>query len=153
VRIIDRMAVLRLTQVIDRSPAEVFDVVSRAGDFATWNPTIRASRQLSPGPIGTGTKVEWDLRGFGKVEQELQEFEPNHRVRIVPHLRQLSGGHRFTLTAVGESTRVDHELEMTPKSLFKLMGPMMTMMGRRNLRATADALKVRAETEIDGGSA
>ena len=53
----------------------------------------------------------------------------------------MTGGHRFLLTAEGARTRVDHELEMTPKGLFKLFAPLMGVMGGRNLRDTADALQ------------
>lgn len=141
------MTVLRRTQVIERSVADVFDVIMRGGDFATWNPTIRASRQVSPGEIGNGTRFEWDLRGFGTVPQELQEFERNRRVRIVLDISKLAGGHRFTLTAVDDTTRVDHELEMRPKGVFVLMSPLMTMMGRRNLRTTAEALQKHLEKQ------
>ena len=97
------MAILRHTQEIERSVEDVFGTVIGGGRFATWNPTISASRQLTPDPIGEGTRVEWKLRGFGNVEQELQEFEPNRRVRIVPH-PSLSGGHRFTPTDLGGRT-------------------------------------------------
>ena len=123
----------------------VFDTMVDAGSFATWNPTIKSSRPISPDGPAEGTQYEWELRGFGKVRQELREFERNVRVRIVPHLRSMSGGHRFTFTPVDEGTRVDHELEMTPKGAFRLIGPMMTMTGRRNLRATAEALKRHLE--------
>jgi len=137
---------LRLTQVIDRPAEDVFAVISDAGNFASWNPTIKSSRQLSEGPPRSGTRVEWVLAGFGKVEQELQEFEANRRVRIVPHMKAMSGGHRFMLTREAASrTRVDHELQMTPRGLFKVMGPMMARTGRRNLQATADALKQHLE--------
>jgi Polyketide cyclase / dehydrase and lipid transport len=95
------MTVLDHTQEIDRPVADVFDVVIHAGDFASWNPTIKSSRQLSPDPIGEGTTVESDLQGFGAVKQELQEFVPNRRVRIVPHHRSLAGGHRFTVKNSG----------------------------------------------------
>ena len=140
------VATLRLTQVIERPAEDVFAVISDAGNFGSWNPTIKSSRQLSEGPPRSGTRVEWVLAGFGKVEQELQEFEPNRRVRIVPHMKAMSGGHRFMLTREATSgTRVDHELEMTPRGLFKLMGPMMARTGRRNLKATADALKRHLE--------
>jgi uncharacterized protein YndB with AHSA1/START domain len=137
------MTVLHHTQEIDRPVADVFDVVIHAGDFASWNPTIKSSRQLSPDPIGEGTTFEWDLRGFGAVRQELREFEPNHRVRIVPHHRSLAGGHRFTFTDLAGRTRVDHELEMIPKGAYRLLAPMMSMVGKRNLRATANALDER----------
>jgi uncharacterized protein YndB with AHSA1/START domain len=140
------VATLRLTQVIERPAEDVFATIVDAGNFASWNPTIESSRQLSEGPPGSGTRVEWVLSGFGKVEQELQEVEPNRRVRIVPQMKAMSGGHRFTLTPESDrGTRVDHELEMTPRGFFKVMGPMMTRTGRRNLTATADALKRHLE--------
>jgi Polyketide cyclase / dehydrase and lipid transport len=140
------VAVLKLTQTIDRPASEVFDVIIHCGDFASWNPTIRASRQLSTSEIGNGSTFEWDLKGFGPVGQELQEFERNKRVRIVPHSRAIAGGHRFLLTDESGRTRVDHELQMIPKGIFKLMSPMMMKTGRKNLSATAEALKERVES-------
>ena len=137
------MAVLTLTQVIPQPVAHVFDTVADGGHFAEWNPTVRSSRQLTDGPIGAGTRFEWDLRGFGRVVQELAEFEQNRRVRIVPHIASLKGGHRFTFTSVPDGTRVDHELEMVTQGAFRLMGPLTSMIGRRNLRATAAALEKR----------
>jgi hypothetical protein len=64
-------------------------------------------------------------------------------VRIVPHHRSLAGGHRFILTDLGGRTRVEHELEMVPKGAYKLLAPMMSIVGKRNLRATAGALDER----------
>lgn len=139
------MAILRLTQVISRPVKDVFDTVIDAGNFASWNPTIKSSRQITPGEIGEGTRFEWELRGFGMVPQELQEFERDRRVRIVPDMKSIAGGHRFTFTDLDGQTRVEHELEMTPKGAFKLMAPMMTFMGRKNLRATAAALQRHLE--------
>ena len=69
------------------------------------------------------------------------------RVRIVPRIKTLEGGHRFHLTAQGDSTRFDHELEMRPQGAFRLFAPMMGMIGRRNLRDTANAVQVHLEKE------
>jgi uncharacterized protein YndB with AHSA1/START domain len=140
------MATLKLTQVIKRPVADVFECVTDAGSFASWNPTIKSSRRLTPGDISEGSQFEWELRGFGKVRQELREFERNRQVRIVPHSKAISGGHRFLLTQLAEGTRVDHELEMTPQGLYKLMAPMMAMAGRKNLAATAEALQRHLES-------
>ncbi len=85
------MTVLTLSQVIPRPVADVFQTVVDGGRFAEWNPTIRSARQLTDGPIGDGTRFEWDLKGFGRVVQELAEFEPNRRVRIVPTSRLSKG--------------------------------------------------------------
>ena len=84
--------ILRLTQVIERPVAEVFSAVVDAGNFAAWNPTITGSRQLTSRGIGEGTRFEWKLRGFGTVRQELQEFERDRRVRIVPESRSTQVG-------------------------------------------------------------
>jgi uncharacterized protein YndB with AHSA1/START domain len=139
------VALITRTQVIKRPVEVVFATVVDGGDFASWNPTVRASRRLDRGEIGQGSRFEWDLRGFGKVVQELEEFEPNKRVRIVPRLKTLEGGHRFLFTPQGGETRIDHELEMTPKGAFRLLAPMMGLVGRKNLRDTADALQAHVE--------
>jgi hypothetical protein len=135
------MPTLTYTQEIDRPVSDVFETVIDAGAFASWNPTIKSSRQITPGEIADGTTFEWDLRGFGTVRQHLDEFERDRRVRIVPEMKSLSGGHRFTFTDLGDRTRVDHELEMTPTGVFRLMTPVIGRTGRKNLRATAEALK------------
>jgi uncharacterized protein YndB with AHSA1/START domain len=136
---------LKRTQVISRPVEEVFATVIDAGNFAAWNPTIKASRKLNEGEDGNGSSFEWQLRGFGKVIQEFQEFKRNERVRIVLQLKSLSGGHRFLFTAEGDDTRIDHELEMVPRGLFRLFGPMVARTGRRNLRDTAAALQAHLE--------
>jgi uncharacterized protein YndB with AHSA1/START domain len=129
------MAILRRTQFI-RAPIErVFGTISSGGSFAEWNPTIRASRRLGDGPVGNGTRFEWELRGFDSPRQ----------VRIVPRMRQLKGGHRFKLTADGGRTRVDHELEMSPTGAFRMFAPMMGIPGRKNLQDTASALQAHLE--------
>ena len=140
------MAIITRSQVIKAPVEEVFETIVDGGNFAAWNPTIRTSRVLDEQPPGNGARFEWELRGFGKVVQELQEFDRPRQVRIVPHIKQIEGGHRFRLTGQGDSTRIDHELEMRPKGAFVLFAPMMGMIGRRNLRDTANALHARFES-------
>jgi uncharacterized protein YndB with AHSA1/START domain len=139
------VAIIKRTQLISAPLVDAFDVITDGESFASWNPTIRASRRLDDGPVGNGTRFEWDLRGFGKVTQELREFDRNRQVRIVPLMRQIEGGHRFRLSEQGEQTRIDHELEMKPKGAFVLFAPMMAMIGRKNLRDTANALHARLD--------
>ena len=135
------MAVVKRTQVINKPVDVVFQTVVDVANFPKWNPTTPSARKLTTGEIGEGTRFELEIRGFGKVQQELREFERNKRVRLVPSMRFLSGGHRFLFTAQGSSTRIDHELEMTPKGFFKIFSPFMGMMGAKNLRDTANALQ------------
>ena len=142
------MAVVTRTQVIHKPVDEVFDVLADLGSWAKWNPTIRSSRWLDDPPHGNGARFEWGLRGLGMVVQELGEFEPHVHLRIVTDLKPVKGGHRMRLTANGVATRIDHELTITPNGIFRLFGPMLVMNGRRNLRATADAIETRLEGAV-----
>lgn len=135
------MATLRLSQVIDRPAADVFLAIIDLESFPRWNPTTKSARKLSPGETGEGSTFELAIRGFGTTIQELRGFERDRRVTLVPHLKALSGGHTFVLTPQGGHTRVDHELEMTPRGALSVLGPIVPFVGRRNLRQTASALK------------
>ena len=69
------MAVIKRIQVIDKPVEQVFETVVNVAHFPKWNPTTPSARKLSPGEIGEGTRFELEIRGFGKVPQELREFE------------------------------------------------------------------------------
>jgi len=139
------MPIIKLSQVIDRPAHEVFRVIADVAKLAEWNPTIKSARKLSDGPVGEGTRFEMVLAGLGAVPHTLEEFRVNVQARYVPHWKVNSGGHRFVLTAQGEKTKVEHELEMNPKGFYVLMSPFMGMMGRKNIKLTADALKKYVE--------
>jgi uncharacterized protein YndB with AHSA1/START domain len=135
------MATLRLSQVIDRPAADVFLAIIDLESFPRWNPTTKSAKKLSTGETGEGTTFELAIHGFGTTIQELRGFERDRRVTLVPHIKALSGGHTFVLTPQGGRTRLDHELEMTPRGALKVFGPIVRFVGRRNLRQTASALK------------
>jgi len=135
------VAVRKLTQVIRKPVEEVFGTVIDVANFPNWNPSTPSARKLSNGEIGNGTRFELQIRGLGKVPHELREFERNKRVRLVPSMKFMSGGHRFVFTAQGATTRIDHELEMTPKGIFKIFTPLMSMMGKKDLRDLANSLQ------------
>jgi hypothetical protein len=145
------MALITRTQIIERPIDEVFATVIDAGNYAAWNPTIKASRRLDQGELGAGSRFEWKLQGFGTVTQELRDFRRNEQVRLVPLDAPIAGGHRFLLSAQGESTRVDHELEMVSRGIFRLFAPLLALIGCRNLRATAAALQLHLETASSEG--
>lgn len=140
------MPVFKLTQVIDRPVDEVFNTVIHLEDFPRWSPQNPSARRISQGEIAEGSRFEMEIKGFGLVPQTLEEFDRNRRVRVVPHIKQIAGGHRFIFTDLGGKTRIDHELEMTPKGIYTLMLPMMYLIGKRNLKLTIQALKEHLET-------
>src|SRR5215467_2587101 len=142
------MPVIKRSQVINRPVATVFDTVIHVERFPSWNAARNPSaRRLSEGEIRNGSTFELEIKGFGKVRQEWQNFQTNQRVTLVPDTKQVRGGHTFIFTDLGAGkTRVDHELEMTPKGAFWLMLPMLLMVGRKNLAGTMAALQQHLES-------
>jgi len=139
------MALITQTQVIDAPIDRVFDTVIDVGNYAAWNPTITAARRLDEGELHDGSRFEWQLKGFGVAIQEFQEFERNARVRFVLQTRRYFGAHRFRFSEQGRGTRIDHELEMVPRGILRLLWPMIARNGRRNLRQTVEALQTYIE--------
>lgn len=140
------MPVFKLTQTIRRPVDEVFNTVIHLEEFPKWSPQNPSARRLDSGEIRNGSRFEMEIKGFGLVPQELQEFQRNRQVRVVPNIKQLTGGHRFIFSGENGSTRIDHELEMTPKGVYLLMLPLMWITGKRTVRITAEALKSYLET-------
>jgi hypothetical protein len=139
------MALITHTQVINAPIDRAFATVIDVGNYAAWNPTIAASRRLDEGEPHDGSRFEWQLKGFGTAILEVQEFERNACVRFVLQTKSYFGAHRFRFSAQSHGTRIDHELEMMPRGLLRLLGPMITRNGRKNLRKTAEALQTYIE--------
>jgi hypothetical protein len=133
--------VRKLTQVIRKPVEEVFGTVIDVANFPSWNPTTPSARKLAAGETGEGTQFELEIKGIGKVLHELEEFRLNKQVRLVPHMKMQTGGHRFVFTSEGNRTRIDHELEIRPKGIFVIFAPLMGVIGGKNLRDTANALQ------------
>jgi hypothetical protein len=136
-----------MSQTISRPVDEVFATVVRLDEFPRWSPRNPSGKKLTPGAIGEGTRFQLGIKGFGTVTNELREFEPNKRVMVTPLSSMLEGGHRWIFSDLGNgTTRIDHELEMRPKGIFKLMGPMLRSTGAKNVKETAAALQRHLET-------
>ena len=136
-----------MKQTISRPLDEVFATATRLHEFPRWSPRNPTGKQLTPGAIHEGTRFELGIKGFGKVTMELREFEPNRRVMVTPLSNMFEGGHRWIFTDLGNgTTRIDHELEMRPKGLFKLIGPMLRSNGVANLKETVAAMKEYLES-------
>jgi hypothetical protein len=56
------VATLTLSQEIHRPVADVFATVADIGTFASWNPTIKSSRQITSGEPRNGMRAEWQLK-------------------------------------------------------------------------------------------
>ena len=87
------------------------------------------------------------MKGKSFVSQRVQltEYEENTQIRLVPSSRVFRGGHRFKFTAMGDKTKVDHEVEMDPKGIWKLIPPLVSTEVKATLFDTASALQAHLE--------
>jgi hypothetical protein len=69
------VATLTFSQEIDRPVADVFATVADIGTFASWNPTIKSSRQLTPGQPRNDMRAEWQLNSV----PSLRNFKSSSR--------------------------------------------------------------------------
>ena len=114
---------VRITESIriDRSPEDVWAVVSDLDTHTAWRPALVEFRQVSEGPLEVGTRIREVLR-VGKREVEIEDVVTAHEP---PRLLALHGGWKaaefdveFRLEPDGDGTLVTMDWPFYPKSLL-----------------------------------
>src|SRR3981081_612108 len=112
--------------IIERPVSEVFAIAADPDKQLAWDTGgLRRVEKLTPGPLGRGARYRGDFKGFGTVEYEFVEYEPDlrfaHRARVpmgeMPHL--------FTFESVPGGTRLTQEGILTPNLAGRVMWPLM----------------------------
>ena len=140
------------TVIIDRSIAEAFALLADLTTHPTWSPDVLSASKITDDPVGLGTRFQFELKGIGKGEPEITEYDEPTRVQFSGRIRMGDTRHLFSLMTVGERTRVDQVLEMRPRGLWWLLAPVMAMMMRRGVRANASGLERYFQGGKDNGS-
>ncbi len=109
----------------------MFPVISDPQTQLAWDAaTLRSVTKLDAGELARGSRYRGKFKGFGTVEYEFAEYQPNTRFA---HLAMIPLGtmrHTFTLEPDGEGTRVVQTGELEPNLLGKLAGGVF----RRNIQ-------------------
>jgi uncharacterized protein YndB with AHSA1/START domain len=132
-----------ITQVINAPVELVFEHAAALDRFQDWSPLNPTTGKRSEGEPAEGATFWMEIKGFGKVNQTLREFEKNKRFLVSPESKMFSGGgHRWIFTDLGNgTTQIDHEMEMLPRGIFKLMKPMIVKQGRSTIDTTTEHFK------------
>ena len=137
-----------MSQTIRAPVDRVFQIAVQLDEFPAWSPHNSWARKLTEDEVGKRTRFEMGIKGFGKITNELREFEPNRRVIVAPIIRMLSGGHRWLLTDLGgHTTLIDHKLELDARGIFLPMQPLLRANGKKTIRVTAAALAQNLESD------
>src|SRR5690349_1035328 len=120
--------------VINRPVEEVFDFVADERNEPRYNPRMLRAEQVSPGPIGRGTRFQAEVTTMGRPSEmviEFTDFERPRRLASSTHLSTMDIAGILTFDPLAEGTRMRWSWELRPRGMLKLMTPLVARMGRR----------------------
>jgi uncharacterized protein YndB with AHSA1/START domain len=113
---------------IDRSPADVFDVLTDPEQLSSWQTTTVAVKRDRQGPLVVGERFDEVHRAMGRETPstvEVVDFEPGKlfALRIVSGPLPLDG--RWELSPTASGTRLTFTGEARSPGLMRLAKPMV----------------------------
>jgi len=129
---------------IAQPPEDVFDFVADERNEPCFNPQMLSVEQLSPGPVGLGTRFRAEVTSRGRPLEMIVEFTQFERPRrLSSSTRMTAMDIRGTLTfePVPEGTRMGWHWELAPRGFLRLLTPLVARKGRRQEEAIWAGLK------------
>ena len=143
--------------VIDRSPQEIWDVVSDLDTHTAWRPSVKEFRQVSDGPLGVGSRIREVLDWRGReivIDDVVTAFEPSRRLGIRGGWSAADFEVDFRLEPAGDTTVVTMDWPFYPKSLLvKIAAPFMGGAMRNATKEELDLLKAYVEARRSAATA
>ena len=130
--------------IIKRPVEEVFDFCADERNEPRYNPRMTHAEQTPSGPIGLGSQFHAEMRTMGRKMAMTIEWTAYERPRRLASWTRLSGMDirgELRFDSVAEGTRMRWAWDLAPHAGLKLMGPMITLMGRRQERTIWASLK------------
>jgi carbon monoxide dehydrogenase subunit G len=138
---------IELTIAIERSPEDVFELLTDIGRLPEWQTS--AIEAHSDGPLEQGSRVTEKRRLLGReVDSELEvvAYEPPTRLT----LRSLGGPIKFTvdheLAAKDGGTQLTFVAEAQPRGALRLAEPVLARTAEQQFRQDFDRLKELLES-------
>jgi carbon monoxide dehydrogenase subunit G len=119
-----------------RPIGEVFAALSDWTNTSTWISGTQSVTKTSDGPIGVGTTWQAAGKTLGRtIEADITvtEFEPDHRF-VWTTDKPFKATTTLTCESVDGGTKVDQTTDGELEGFFKLAGPMMQPMAKRQIQ-------------------
>jgi uncharacterized protein YndB with AHSA1/START domain len=130
--------------LINRPRAEVAEYAADPDNAPKWYVNIHKSQRLTPGPVGTGTKVAFTARFLGRelnYTYELMDCVPGERLVMRTAQGPFPMQTTYTWTDDDGGTRMTLGNTGSPSGFSKLAGLVMAPMMRRETRKDLKKLK------------
>jgi hypothetical protein len=141
--------------IIDRPVEEVFDFVADERNEPLYNPRMVRAEQVTPGPIGVGTRFEAEIRSMGRPARMIIEntgYERPRRLASTTRLSTMDIEGVLLFEPVGGGTRMRWRWNLRPRGALRLISPLVARMGRRQEQAIWTNLKRHLEARAGSSS-
>jgi uncharacterized protein YndB with AHSA1/START domain len=128
------MVKIQGSTVIARPVEDVFDFVADERNEPKYNPRMVRAEKTTPGPVAKGTRWSATIESRGRpldMTMEVTDYARPDRLGSTTSMStaQIRGAVTFEPDPAG--TRMGWSWELQPKGVFRLMGPIIARMGRR----------------------
>ena len=151
---------VEIDEVIARPIEQVFERATDLSQYADWMPhtgVFRKCTHVSNGPVRMGTTY-LDQGRMGSFRGEVSEFERPSRVVYEETLSWFGdpvvvARVEYTFSPDPRGTAVHHVAESELHGIFRLMRPMVAVIGRGERQRTVTALKRSLESDTNAVTA
>lgn len=129
------------------SVESAFDLMADARNEVRWNSAVSRSDLLTGEPVGAGSRFLTVNRGRD-YNATIASFERPNRLVFEVTSKQMDITASFTFSAEGTGTIVQEHLDFRPKSLMKVIFPVMAPLVRRDLPKQGARFKTLCEASV-----
>jgi uncharacterized protein YndB with AHSA1/START domain len=129
-------------------PERVFDAAADSRHEPSFNPAMTSVELLTPEPIGLGSRFRAHMgRNDLQMLVELTAFDRPRRLGSVTTSSMMQTSGSLTFTPTDSGTTMSWEWQVTPRGAFRLLTPLVGVMGRRMERGIWTGLKHMVEED------
>jgi hypothetical protein len=128
---------------VTRPQPEAFEYTADFSNIEEWDPGVVASRKVTEGPIGVGTRFELEVKfgvGTTPMTYEVTVYQPDHRVVLVGDGGKLHAVDEITFASHDNMTVIDYTADLTFRNFFRFIRPLMRPILRRVGKDALDGL-------------
>jgi polyketide cyclase/dehydrase/lipid transport protein len=130
--------------VIGRPVEAVFDYVADQSNEPQYNPQMVRAEKITAGPVGVGTKFRSTVASMGRTAEMLIEctgYDRPRRLASTTTMQQADISYTLMFEPAGTGTQMQWSGQVRPKGAYRLLGPLITWLGRRQERRIWASLK------------
>jgi hypothetical protein len=134
--------------VIGRPVDVVFDYVADQSNEPHYNPQMVRAEKITPGPVGMGTRFRSAVALMGRTAEMLIEYTGYDRPTLLEStttMRQATISYTLRFEPIAAGTRMHWSGQVRPKGAFRLLGPVIIWLGRRQEQRIWTSMKKHLE--------